>query len=171
MIEPSFPAPTTRLTFRLWTGDDLPLARALFGDARITALVGGPFDEAAVVARLAAELGNQRDHDIGYWPLLLYGSREIGCCGLRPRDPPRRIYELGFYFLPAYWGQGLAAEAGASVIEYAFGRLGAAGLFAGHHPDNDSSRRSLEKLGFRYTHHEHYPPTGLQHPCYELRPW
>ena len=24
------------------------------------------------------------------------------------------------------------------------------------------------KLGFRYVHHELYPPTGLQHPCYEL---
>jgi RimJ/RimL family protein N-acetyltransferase len=46
--------------------------------------------------------------------------------------------------------------------------LGAASLFAGHHPDNAASKHALERLGFRYTHHELYPPTGLEHPGYEL---
>jgi RimJ/RimL family protein N-acetyltransferase len=159
------------LKFRLWTPDDLSFARALFGDPRVTALVGGPFDEATVVARLDTELANQRDHGIAYWPIQLYGSKEIGCCGLKPRDPGRRIYELGFYLLPAYWGQGFAAEAGASVAAFAFTRLHATGLFAGHHPENQGSRRTLEKIGFRYSHHEHYPPTGLEHPGYEMLPW
>jgi RimJ/RimL family protein N-acetyltransferase len=168
MTDPPVPAPTARLRFRLWSEGDLALAQALFGDPRVTALVGGPFDEAGVAARLADELANQRDHGISYWPILLYGSREIGCCGLKPRDPARRVYELGFYLLTPYWGQGFAAEAGASVIAHAFDVLGAAALFAGHHPANRGSQRALEKLGFRYTHHELYPPTGLEHPGYEL---
>lgn len=170
MAELSVPEPTERLKFRSWREDDLPLARLMFGDPRITAQIGGPFDEATVVARLAAELANQRDQQIAYWPILLYGSREIGCCGLRPRDPERRVYELGFFLQPPYWGQGFAAEAGTSVVAYAFGKLGAARLFAGHHPENQASQGTLEKLGFHYTHHEIYPPTGLEHPCYELRP-
>lgn len=168
MTDPAVPSPTARLKFRRWAADDLAFARALFGDPRVTALVGGPFDEAGVAARLAVELDNQRDHGVAYWPILLYGSRPIGCCGLKPREPTRRIYELGFYLLPPYWGQGLAAEAGASVIDFAFDVLGASSLFAGHHPDNAGSARALEKLGFRYTHHELYPPTGLEHPGYEL---
>jgi RimJ/RimL family protein N-acetyltransferase len=167
MTEPRVPGPTARLTFRPWTEADLPLARELFGEPRVTALVGGPFDESGIAARLAFELGNQRDHGIAYWPVLL-GGREVGSCGLKPRDPARRVHELGFYFLPAYWGQGLAPEAGASVVAFAFDVLGCAGLFAGHHPENHGSRRALDKLGFRYVHHELYPPTGLQHPCYEL---
>lgn len=162
------PSPTARLTFRLWTQADLALVRALFGDPRVTSLVGGPFDEAGIAARLATELDNQRDHGISYWPILLYGSQEIGCCGLKPRDPARRVYELGFYLVPPYWGQGFAAEAGVSVVAYAFQVLGATALFAGHHPANQSSQHALEKLGFRYTHHELYPPTGLDHPGYEL---
>jgi len=141
-------------------------------EPRVTALVGGPFDDAAIAARLAFELGNQRDHDIAYWPIARHSmpsaELEIGCCGLKPREPARRIYELGFYLLPDAWGQGFAAEAGASVIVHAFDVLGAAALFAGHHPENHGSRRALEKLGFRYTHHELYPPTGLLHPCYGL---
>lgn len=168
MTDATVPHSTARLTFRRWTEADLPLARVLFGDPRVTALVGGPFDEATLAARLATELANQRDHRIAYWPILLHGSREIGCCGLKPRAPERRIYELGFYLLPPYWGQGFAAEAGASVVTYAFDVLGATSLFAGHHPDNAASKHALERLGFRYTHHELYPPTGLEHPGYEL---
>ncbi len=55
------------------------------------------------------------------------------------------------------------------MIAYAFDRLRAEALLAGHHPENHGSRRTLEKLGFRYTHDENYPPTGLLHPGYELR--
>jgi RimJ/RimL family protein N-acetyltransferase len=41
-------------------------------------------------------------------------------------------------------------------------------IFAGHHPKNVASHRLIEQLGFQYTHHEYYPPTGLQHPSYIL---
>jgi [ribosomal protein S5]-alanine N-acetyltransferase len=54
------------------------------------------------------------------------------------------------------------------VMRYAFHPLGVKALFAGHNPGNAASRRVLEKLGFRYTHDEYYPPTGLDHPSYLL---
>jgi RimJ/RimL family protein N-acetyltransferase len=101
------PAPTARLTFRSWREDDLPLALSLWGDPQVSALVGGPFDEAAVRERLGTELANQRDHGIAYWPIAVAGE-DVGCCGLKPRDPANRIYELGFYLLPAHWRGGLA---------------------------------------------------------------
>ena len=53
-------------------------------------------------------------------------------------------------------------------MRYAFDRLVATELSAGHHPANVASRSVLEKLGFRYTHDQLYPPTGLQHPTYRL---
>lgn len=161
----SNPAATERLTFRTWRDDDVPLAFALFGDPRVTALVGGPFDDVAVRARLAAEIATQARHGFQYWPLFVDGAF-AGCCGLKPRA--ERVHELGFYLMPAWWGRGLAVEAGRAVIAHAFGPLGATALFAGHHPDNHASRQTLERLGFRYTHHELYPPTGLSHPGYEL---
>jgi [ribosomal protein S5]-alanine N-acetyltransferase len=165
----SLPAPTERLAFRTWRDDDadLALARQLFGDPQVTGLVGGPYDDAAVRARYAMELGHQRDYGYAYWPMFL-GSEFVGCCGLKPRVPARRVFELGFYVRPAWWGKGLAVEASRAVIRYAFEQLEATALFAGHHPDNEGSRRTLAKLGFRYTHHELYPPTGLEHPGYEL---
>jgi [ribosomal protein S5]-alanine N-acetyltransferase len=163
------PAPTARLTFRTWRDDDLPLARALFGDSRVTALVGGPFSDEQVRARLATEIANAREHGYQYWPLTLDDGTDVGCCGLKPRDAARGIHELGFYLLVDHWGRGYAIEAGQSVIAFAFGVIGATALFAGHHPDNTGSRRTLEKLGFRFTRAELYPPTGCMHPGYELR--
>ena len=160
------PAPTERLAFRTWCDDDLALARAVFGDPRVTRLVGGPFDEARVRARLASEIACQRDHGFQYWPIFLHDATHVGCCGLKPRAPA--VHELGFYLRPEHDGRGYATEAARSVIAYARDVLAASALFAGHHPANAGSRRVLEKLGFRFTHHERYPPTGLDHPGYEL---
>jgi RimJ/RimL family protein N-acetyltransferase len=161
----ALPAPTARLTFRVWREDDVPFAMALFGDARVTELVGGPFDEAAVRARLASEIATERAVGVQYWPMFFHDGTFAGCCGLKPR---RELLELGFYLLPACWGRGLAVEASRAVIALAFGELGAPELFAGHHPDNASSRAVLGKLGFVYTHHEVYEPTGREHPSYRL---
>jgi RimJ/RimL family protein N-acetyltransferase len=55
------------------------------------------------------------------------------------------------------------------VIRHAFEVLGLRGLFARHHPHNRGSGRILAKLGFRYTHDERMPQTGLDHPGYLLR--
>ena len=61
-----------------------------------------------------------------------------------------------------------ATEAARAVVRFAFTRLAAAALFAGHHPDNTASAGVLTKLGFCLTHTELYPPTGLHHPSYWL---
>lgn len=54
------------------------------------------------------------------------------------------------------------------MIRYAFERLQADRLFAGHNPNITASKRVLLKLGFTYIGDEFYPPTGLYYPSYEL---
>ncbi|CAN5546850.1 hypothetical protein BH11MYX1_BH11MYX1_33710 [soil metagenome] len=160
------PAPTARLVFRAWRQAD-PFATTLFGDPRVTALVGGPFDAAQIAERLATELAKQRTHGFTYWPIETHAGEPVGCCGLKPRAPGTP--ELGYYLVPGCWRAGYAAEAASSVIELAFGALDADAIGAGHHPENHASGRVLAKLGFRYVGHELYPPTGLEHPGYVLR--
>jgi ribosomal-protein-alanine N-acetyltransferase len=99
---------------------------------------------------------------------LLADDDFAGCAGLRPYKPEEQIYELGFHLRTTHWRKGLAEEAARAIITFAFDTLGARALFAGHHPDNAASRRILEKLGFRFTHEEFYPPTGLKHRSYLL---
>jgi [ribosomal protein S5]-alanine N-acetyltransferase len=160
---------TRRLGFSRWSPDDLPLALALWGDPDVTRLIGGPLSPEGVRQRLDAEIASMRTSGVQYWPIfLLAGGAFAGCAGLRPYRLEERIYELGFHLRPAHWGQGLATEAGAAVVAFAFEKVGAAALFAGHHPENTTSRRVLEKLGFHFTHEERYPPTGLKHPSYLL---
>jgi ribosomal-protein-alanine N-acetyltransferase len=157
------PAETPRLTFRWWQKDDAPLARALWGDPKVVAKLGS-FD---AEARLGAELSLAREHGVQYWPIFLRdGGKHAGVCGLRPKAPG--VLELGFHLVPACWGKGLAVEAARAVIAHAFGVLKVERLFAGHHPENAASKRTLERLGFRYTHDEPYAATGLRHPSYEL---
>ena len=106
---------------------------------------------------------------VQYWPLFLRkGERFVGCCGLRPYDLSKGIFELGVHLLPMFWGKGYAREACARVIRLAFDDLGCPSLFAGHNPRNVASARLLLDLGFIHTHDELYPPTGLEHPSYTL---
>jgi RimJ/RimL family protein N-acetyltransferase len=158
-----------RLGFRPWTEDDLGLAMGLWGDAEVTRLIGGPFSREQVQARLSLEISTLRSHGVQYWPIFLLSSNEhLGCCGLRPYKLDRGIYEVGVHIRSGHWGHGYAPEATRAVMGYAFDKLGATGLFAGHNPTNEASRRLLGKLGFHYTHDEYYPPTGSHHPSYLL---
>ena len=160
---------TSRLGFRHWFPDDLPLALALWGDPEVSRFLGGPFTPGAVKRKLAAEIENLQLHHIQYWPVFLLANGDhVGCCGLRPYNPEELIYEMGFHLRTHYWGMGLASEAGQAVVDYGFQRLSANALFAGHHPENLASKRVLEKLGFRFTHEEIYPPTGQMHRSYLL---
>ena len=160
---------TRRLGFRPWTEADLDLAIGLWGDENVTHFIGGPFSTDQIQERLAREMANLHTYRVQYWPIFLLDRGEfVGCCGLRSYRDERSVYEIGFHLRRTYWGQGLAVEAARAVMGYAFDRLKATVLSAGHHPANVASRRVLEKLGFQYTHDELYPPTGLQHPTYRL---
>jgi [ribosomal protein S5]-alanine N-acetyltransferase len=160
-----------RIGFRRWGTEDLPLAVALWGDPEVTRLVadlGNPSEEQAR-ERLAREVANREAFGVQYWPVFLLGGDHLGCCGLRPYRPDERVFELGAHILPKHWGRGYATEATRRVIAHAFGPLGIKALFARHNPHNRGSVRIVEKLGFRYTHDEFMPQTGLDHPCYLLR--
>ncbi len=160
---------SARLGFRWWSDEDLDLATGLWGDPDVTRLIGGPLSAEQVRERLAREIANGRSHGVQYWPIfLLAGGEHVGCCGLRPYKPDEKIYEIGVHLRRRQWGQGYAREASRAVMAYAFGCLDVTALFAGHNPANAASRSLLTGLGFRYTHEEYYPPTGLKHPSYIL---
>ena len=160
-----------RLAFRTWAMEDAPLALSLWGNLEVTRTFGGPFTEGQVYERLAREIANQLTYKLQYWPVFLQEDDAFaGCCGLRPYKQGKQIFELGYHFLPQFWGKGYATEAAQTVIAHAFGTLKLKGLIAGHHPQNAASKKVLDKLGFRYTHDELYEPTGLMNPSYFLAP-
>jgi len=158
-----------RIGFGEWADGDDGLAEAIWGDPEVTKLTGGPFSAEQVHARLASEIANLRRAGIQYWPIFRLDTGEpLGCCGLRPREAETGVFELGYQLRREAWGQGYASEAARTVVAWAAAN-GVPALIAGHHPENHASKRTLQRLGFAYTHDELYPPTGLMEPCYRLQ--
>jgi RimJ/RimL family protein N-acetyltransferase len=73
----------------------------------------------------------------------------IGICGLIKRDALEDV-DLGFAFLPAFWGKGYAFESAAAVMDYGQRTFALPRLLAITSQDNEVSARLLEKLGFHF---------------------
>ena len=84
-----------------------------------------------------------------YLTKLKDGNIPIGICGLLRRDTLDDA-DIGFAYLPQYTGKGYAFESAAAVIEHAHDILAMDRILAITSPDNISSIRLLEKLGFNF---------------------
>lgn len=60
------------------------------------------------------------------------------------------MIELGYRYVPAAWGRGVASEAGRAVLAHGFATLDLPEIAGFTHPDNHASRRVLAKLGFTH---------------------
>ncbi len=78
------------------------------------------------------------------------GTRiSIGICGLVKRASLEDV-DIGFAFLPKYWGNGYAYESASAVMAYGESVFGLSRIVAVTTPDNHGSIKVLEKLGFRF---------------------
>jgi len=73
----------------------------------------------------------------------------IGICGLIKRASLKDV-DLGFAFLPKFWGNGYAYESASAVMAYGKSAFGLNRIVAVTTPDNHSSIKVLEKLGFKF---------------------
>jgi [ribosomal protein S5]-alanine N-acetyltransferase len=67
-------------------------------------------------------------------------------------DEASRSAMFGYAIARAHWGRGLASEAAAAVVGWAFGELGLLEIWASTDVNNVRSRRVLEKLGLNLEH-------------------
>ena len=75
----------------------------------------------------------------------------VGTASLRRGADPDSytVPDIGFAMLEQHTGKGYATESARSLVDWARGELGLAGVFGFADPENLSSRRVLEKLGFQ----------------------
>jgi len=85
----------------------------------------------------------------------------IGICGLIKRDALPDV-DLGFAFLPRFWGNGYAFESASAVMSYGREALGLSRIVAILSQDNHRSAKLLEKLGFRFDSTVSLQPGGDQ---------
>ncbi|MDI1444044.1 GNAT family N-acetyltransferase [Polyangium sp. 6x1] len=92
----------------------------------------------------------QRDVTAIRWVLSLKDTGELaGTCGFWRWNKPHRCSEIGYELAPEYWGRGLMVEALRPILRYGFTEMELHRVEATIDPENQASRRVLEKLGFK----------------------
>ena len=88
-----------------------------------------------------------RQHGFGLWVVVERSSgMATGLCGLVRRDGLEDV-DIGYAFLPAFWGRGYAIESALGVKAHARDVVGLTRLVAIVVPQNVPSIRVLERLG------------------------
>lgn len=109
-------------------------------------------------------------HGLGLLRLELCETGEsIGVCGLVKREGLEHP-DLGYALLPAYRGQGFAAEAAAAVLAHARDVLELQCVLAITGPDNLASITLLSRLGFSCEGTTRLDPDGPDLKLYAWRP-
>jgi RimJ/RimL family protein N-acetyltransferase len=141
---------TARLRLRRLCASDEADLVALDGDPDVMRYVGSPAgvkspDE--TIERVRQRI--QADHGpLGFWRVESRAEGTFYGLGALIRMPIGDDIELAYRLVRHAWGRGIASEAGAALVDYAFGTVGLSRLVAVTYPDNRASKRVLDKLGF-----------------------
>jgi len=158
---------TARLEHRALSVDDAEAFFALNSHPDVMRFTGEPPLQSLKDA--TAALAAYPDFEtVGYgrWACVLKATNEIiGFCGLKYLDDLDAV-DVGFRFMPEYWGKGYATEAGAASIAFGFDVLHLKQVIALVLPENGASIRVLEKIGMHRTGEFEYD--GLTALRYEI---
>ncbi|APW96882.1 GNAT family N-acetyltransferase [Halobiforma lacisalsi AJ5] len=72
-----------------------------------------------------------------------------GLAGIQP-DWDRQLAVLGVWFRKPFWGRGYSGERAGRMLELAFDRLDLEVVAVTHDPENDNSRRAIERYVERF---------------------
>jgi [ribosomal protein S5]-alanine N-acetyltransferase len=129
-----------------------PDLRRMDENEQFMARLGGVRDTAGTVAYLEMNVKHWADHGFGMWMLRDAASfAVIGRAILRHLDVEGvDEVEVGYGFMPDYWGRGLATEIALECVRIGFDPLGFRSLVAITTPDNLASQRVMTKTGLVY---------------------
>ena len=115
-------------------------------------LTWSPHPDRRYTARYLSYLSGRYDEGLFYdWGVVLRSEGKlIGTCGFTRFSEENNSAECGYVLNPAYWGQGIAAEALAEVMRFGFMTLRLHRIECRYMIGNDKSRRVMEKVGMRY---------------------
>lgn len=146
---------TPRTYIREFTLEDAEAVLAFNGNAQVTKYTG----DADMVSNLADAksviqdvwLQEYNKYGYGRWAVVDKGSgRVIGFCGLK-YIPEVGLPDVGYRFLPEYWGKGYASETAVACIQYCKEELGITRFFGDVMEQNVASVKVLKKLGLRFS--------------------
>ena len=164
---------TKRLRLRLWREEDLAAFAALNADPRVMRYMPKVLDRAESDASAQRIQDHFNRYGFGWWAVEVIGVAEfIGFTGLCV--PPFEAHftpcvEIGWRLAHAFWGFGYATEAACAARDYAFEQLGLEQIVSCTVPENQRSRKVMERIGMT-----HAPEDDFEHPLlpvgHPLRP-
>ena len=145
---------TDRLFMRPVRESDAQILYRLHTDPLVVRLTSGgiAMSERQSKERLALYLREWQEFHFGFF--VIYEKQTngdlmfVGRCGLRSLGQTK--VEIGYCLNTQGTGRGLATEAAAKVIHFAFSSRKLKELVGLTRPENFQSKRILEKLGFRF---------------------
>jgi ribosomal-protein-alanine N-acetyltransferase len=167
--EPRIICETERLVLReLSAGDpaDVTFIRALVNDPGWLRFIGdrNVHDDESGRAYVHKVTASYVDNGFGFWAVCTRAAPAappLGICGITKRAT-LPAPDLGFAFLPAARGQGIAREAARACVDHAREKLGMTELLAITDPENVRSIRLLEAVGFTLRRREQLDPADIE---------
>ena len=115
----------------------------------------------AMEEAIQARVGNYAKYGYGRWATILKDSGEfIGWSGLAYLPEFDEI-DVGYRFLPEFWGKGLATEATNAILDYTFDTLQIQRIIAIAMKENKASIRVMEKVGMAFEKYAPYEPGSV----------
>ena len=144
---------TDRLRLRRLTPGDAPFIFELVNEPSFIENIGDRnvrSEEDAVRYIQDGPMASYERYGYGLYKVeLRQTSTPIGICGPLKRET-LEYPDIGFAFLPPFWGQGYALESSAAVMNYSREVLGLNDIAAITTPTNEPSIKLLGKLGFTF---------------------
>jgi RimJ/RimL family protein N-acetyltransferase len=144
---------TSRLRLRRLTLEDAAFIFVLVNEPSWLRFIGDrgvrSLDDAREYIRRGPIASYER-FGFGLYLVELRGSgTAIGMCGLLKRDILPDV-DIGFAFLPPFWGNGYAREAASATLEHGRTVFGLERIVAVTQSDNEASIGVLRKIGMQF---------------------
>jgi len=144
---------THRLRLRRLSVDDASFILRLLNEPSFIQNIGDRNVHTLEEARayiLNGPVASYEKHGFGLWMVETKDAGiHIGICGLLKREVLEDV-DIGYALLPEFWSRGYALESASRVLSFAREKLGLNRVVAVVNPENQSSIRLLEKLGFQF---------------------
>jgi RimJ/RimL family protein N-acetyltransferase len=152
---------TERLILRRYVESDAAFILELLNEPSWIRFIGDKNVRTVEDARNYLVKGPMAMYDrvgFGLWHVALKaGGEPIGMCGLIKRDTLEDV-DIGFAFLPRYWGKGYAFEAAEATMNYGRDVLKLTRIVAITDPGNESSIKLIERIGLKYVETRNVTP-------------
>lgn len=151
---------TERLFLRKITLDDKENMFRLHSDPDVQKYTGEPVVESIeeIEKAIRIRVKDYEKYGYGRWATFLKNEMQfVGWAGLAYLPEFDKI-DLGYRFLPEFWGSGLATEASRAILTYGFEKLELKRIIAIAMKENKASIKVMEKVGMVFDKFAPYEP-------------